>query len=357
LCIFGQRKSLPDHHVPHFAAGEHALPCLRPNRGHVKKRVATVGFRASWLLAILVCAASGTSRAQTGAGVIPAIAAGAQYDSTHVYVAPNDVDRFVSSFVATFGGSASQKIVLTVTPTASKALWRFITSPVGTLSVFGFTTPIPYPFGSERTGYLVTDFDAAIRAARGAGADVIVAPYPDPVGRDAVIQWPGGVNMQLYWHTVAPHFASLGTVPENRVYVSADRAGAFVAAFLAFSHGSIVSDDSDAPSIEIGRTSGTYRRIRIVSRFGKMVVLVTDGHLVYPYGRELTGYEVADLSATLEKAEAAGAALLVAPYASDGRSAAMVEFPGGYVAEIHAATTSAATSTGKFTERAIKHRR
>jgi hypothetical protein len=26
-----------------------------------------------------------------------------------------------------------------------------------------------------------------------------------------------------------------------------------------------------------------------------MVVLVTDGHLPYPYGRETTGYEVSDL--------------------------------------------------------------
>jgi hypothetical protein len=65
-------------------------------------------------------------------------------------------------------------------------------------------------------------------------------------------------------------------------------------------------------------------------------VLVTDGHLPYPYGRELTGYEVTNLAETLGKAKAAGAAVLVEPYTVDGRDAAMVEFPGGYIAEIHA---------------------
>jgi predicted enzyme related to lactoylglutathione lyase len=71
--------------------------------------------------------------------------------------------------------------------------------------------------------------------------------------------------------------------------------------------------------------------------FGKMTVFVTDGHLPYPYGRELTGYEVKDLQGTLTKAKASGAAVLVEPYTTDGRAAAMVQFPGGYIAEIHAA--------------------
>jgi hypothetical protein len=30
---------------------------------------------------------------------------------------------------------------------------------------------------------------------------VIVATFKDPIGMDAVIPWPGGVDMQLYWHT------------------------------------------------------------------------------------------------------------------------------------------------------------
>jgi hypothetical protein len=67
-------------------------------------------------------------------------------------------------------------------------------TPAGTLSVFGFKTPIPYPFGLERTGYLLTDLDGATRAARAAGADVLVSPFDDPIGREAIIQWPGGVD-------------------------------------------------------------------------------------------------------------------------------------------------------------------
>jgi predicted enzyme related to lactoylglutathione lyase len=208
-------------------------------------------------------------------------------------------------------------------------------TPVGTFSVFGFTTPIPYPFGVERTGYLVTDMDAAVRSAAALGADIVVAPFPDPIGRDVILEWPGGLHMQLYWHTTAPNYAKLETVPENRVYLSAGRAGEFIRDFVAFSSGKVVADDANAPGIEIGRSSDTYRRIRIESGFGKLTVLVTDGHLPYPYGREVTGYEVANLSDTLAKAKAAGVSVVVEPYSVEGRQAAVVAFPGGYVAEIH----------------------
>jgi hypothetical protein len=132
------------------------------------------------------------------------------------------------------------------------------------------------------------------------------------------------------------------------VYVSPDKAAAFTRSFLAFSRGKIVSDDAKAPGVEIGRTGATYRRIRIESAFGKMVVLVTEGHLPYPYGRETTGYDVADLAATLAKAKETGATVLVEPYTSDGRAAALVVFPGGYIAEVHSlAQKSAARAGGK----------
>jgi hypothetical protein len=187
----------------------------------------------------------------------------------------------------------------------------------------------------ERTGYLVTDMDEAIGAAKATGADVLVGVFNDPIGRDAIIQWPGGVNTQLYWHTTAPSYAPLQTIPENRVYVSPDRADAFVRSFVAFSHGSVVSDEPHAPGVEIGRPAETYRRVRIESKFGKLTALVTDGHLPYPYGWEITGYEVAKLSNTLTNAKAAGVQILVAAYTADQRDAALVQFPGGYIAEIH----------------------
>jgi hypothetical protein len=266
----------------------------------------------------------------------PNVAVGPQYDTTHVYVAPEDFDRFVTSLVATFGGTTSKQGVFQVTPTPSQTISQLVLTPVGNVSVFGFKTPIPYPFGVERTGYLVSDMDAAVRAARETGADVLVAPFADPIGRDAIIQWPGGVNTQLYWHTTAPSYPALQTVPENRVYVSADREAQFVRSFLDFSHGKIMSDDTHAPGVEIGRPGDTYRRIRIDSQFGKLTVHVTDGHLPYPYGREMTGYDVADLDETLAKAKTAGVTILVQPYIADRRRAAMVQFPGGYIAEIHA---------------------
>ena len=265
----------------------------------------------------------------------PDFAVGPQYDTTHVYVTPENFDKFVASLIATFGGTTTKQGVFTVTPTPSSTMSQLVLTPVGTLSVFEFKTPVPYPFGTERTGYLVTDLDAAVRAARADGADIRVSSFNDPIGRDAVIQWPGGVDMQLYWHTTAPLYPPLKTVPENRVYVSPDRTSQFVQAFLEFSHGQVVSDVNAAPGIEIGRNSETFRRIRIKSGFGLLEVFVTDGHLPYPYGREITGYEVSNLDETIAKAKAAGVSVLSGPYSSDGRSEALVQFPGGYIAEIH----------------------
>jgi predicted enzyme related to lactoylglutathione lyase len=286
-------------------------------------------------VAALAGAAPATAKDAGRAGE-DTVAVAPQYDTTHVYVAPEDVDKFVASFLATFGGQSTKQVVATVTPTPSSTTSQLLQTPVGTVSLFGFKTPIPYPFGAERTGYLVTDMDEAVRLAKASGADVLVETFPDPIGRDVVIQWPGGVNMQLYWHTTKPSYAAFETIPENRVYLSPERADAFLRSFLRFSHGKIVSDDAHAPGVEIGRAKDSYRRIRIESMFGKMSVFVTDGHLPYPYARELTGYEVNDLQATLAKAKSSGAVVLVDPYTSDGRAAAMVQFPGGYIAEIHA---------------------
>jgi predicted enzyme related to lactoylglutathione lyase len=253
-------------------------------------------------------------------------------------VAPEDFDPFVASLLATFGGTTTKQGVFTVTPTPSSTMSQLVLTPVGSVSVFGFKTPIPYPFGLERTGYLVTDMDEAVRAAKSTGADVLVAAFNDPIGRDAIIQWPGGVNTQLYWHTTASSYIPLKTIPENRVYVSPDRVDAFVRSFLAFSHGSVLSDEGRAPGVEIGKPAETYRRVRIESKFGKLTALVTDGHLPYPYGREMTGYEVTNLAETLAKAKGAGADVLVPPYKTDERDAVVVRFPGGYVAEIHSVT-------------------
>ena len=65
---------------------------------------------------------------------------------------------------------------------------------------------------------------------------------------------------------------------------------------------------------------------------------MTDGKLPYPFGRETTGYQVTDLSATLAKAQAAGVKVLFPPYQTDSGKTAIVAFPGGYIAEIHDST-------------------
>jgi DNA-binding CsgD family transcriptional regulator len=287
------------------------------------------------LLSLLVVASHAIAR-DAAPATASQIGVGAQYDTTHVYVAPEDVDRFVASLLATFGGRSTKQVLATVTPTSSSTTSQLLQTPVGTVSVFGFKTPIPYPFGAERTGYLVTDLDKAITLAKASGAEIVVAAFSDPIGRDAVIQWPGGINMQLYWHTTKPSYPALETIPENRVYASPGRADAFTRDFLRFSHGKVVSDESHAPGIDVGRPNDSIRRIRIDSVFGKITVFVTEGHLPYPYGRELTGYEVANLKGTLNKATASGATILVAPFSSENRSSAIVQFPGGYIAEIHA---------------------
>jgi hypothetical protein len=178
--------------------------------------------------------------------------------------------------------------------------------------------------------------DAAVKAAKEHGADITVEPFPDPIGRDAIIEWPGGVYMQFYWHTVAPQYAALTTIPENRVYLSRGQADTFIRDFVEFSGGKVTADDAHAPGVEVGRPADQYRSVQILSSFGKVHVLVTDGHLPYPYGREVCGYEVQDLTATLAKANGAAAKILVAPFTSRGQQSAIVQFPGGYVAEIHA---------------------
>ena len=304
---------------------------------HYRKAASAMPFRwamvlaVSLVLALTASAGGGQATSTRDAGV----AVGAQYDSTHVYVAPGDLDAFVKSFTATFGGQPSKISVTNVLPEPSSTELQSLSTSVGILSVFAYQTPIPFPFGQERTGYLVTDMDQAIKDARSAGAEVIVEPFKDPIGMDAVIQWPGGVKMQLYWHFTAPKYAPLERIPDNRVYVSRDQADNFVNAFVRFAHGKVVADDKHADAGEIGRPGETYRRIRITSQFGNMQVLVTDGHLPYPFGHELMGYQVRDLGSTLEKAKAAGAKILSASYKTNDRTTAIVEFPGGYIAEIH----------------------
>lgn len=262
------------------------------------------------------------------------VAVGAQYDTTHVYVEPGKMDDFVNSLLKTFGGKTSKRVTANVTPTPSETLSQLVLTPVGSFSVFDFSTPVPYPFGHERNGFLVSDMDKAIARAKSAGADVLVEPFPDPIGRDAVIQWPGGINMQLYWHTSVPHYDALETVPENRFYLSAYRVDEFIREYLTFSQGKVISD-KEVSAAAVGKSSGTIREVQISSTFGKLRIFVTDGHLPYPFGHEMTGYAVQNLADTLKRATSSGAQVLWRSTGAEIQNAAIVKFPGGYIAEIH----------------------
>ena len=76
--------------------------------------------------------------------------------------------------------------------------------------------------------------------------------------------------MQFYWRNSPPTAPPLVTIPEQRVYISTERADSFVTSFLRFSKGEVISDDGEAT-------------------------------------------------------------VLVEPFESEGREAAMVQFPGGYI--------------------------
>lgn len=263
------------------------------------------------------------------------IGVGPQYDTTHVYVEPGKMDPFVDSILKTFGGSTTQRVLADVTPTPSQTYSQLILTPSGSFSVFDFQTPAPYPFGNERNGFLVTNMDAAIASAKKAGADVIVEPFNDPIGRDAVIQWPGGVNMQLYWHTKAPNYQPLSFIPENRIYLSRYRVDDFIKSYQKFSNGKIVDDSQQSSAVIGGEKNSAIRVVNLSSTFGKTRIFVTDGHLNYPFGQERTGYGVTNLSETLGKATASGAKILWQSVAGEKRASAVVQFPGGYIAEIH----------------------
>jgi hypothetical protein len=314
-----------------------AVKAARPRRQGII-RGGLVAVPAAAALAVgLLASAPAAHGAQAPARSAATVAAGPQYDTAHVYVAPGDVAAFVSSWKATFGGTSTTPKVTDVTPTPSETISELVLSPVGTLSVFGFTTPVPYPFGQERGGDLVTSFSAGVADATRSGALLMVSPWNDPIGKDAIVAFPGGVNEQIYWHTTAPSYPPLATIPQSRVYLTPGAAAAFIRDYLAFTRGHITLDDSHADGGQIGLPGTKFREVAISSAFGKTLVIITDGHLPYPFGLETTGYAVTSLTATLARARSAGAKVVWGPYHSATADTAMVKFPGGYIAEVHQA--------------------
>src|SRR6185503_10406291 len=133
------RGSRPRFHVPLGRARLRLLGSMTRS-GHMRM------IGALTLAVLLVASAPNAGGETRPPASSPPVAVGPQYDTTHVYVAPEDFDRFVASLLATFGGTTSKQGVFTVTPTPSSTMSQLVLTPVGTLSVFGFKTPVPYPF-------------------------------------------------------------------------------------------------------------------------------------------------------------------------------------------------------------------
>lgn len=301
------------------------------------KRTGILGLVAAAVTSVVVVAVSaGTPSAAEQSA--PARAYGVEYDATHVYVQHGKLNDFITSWEATFGGTNNPPTVFGITPTPSKALASIIHSPVGLLAAYDYQTPVPFPFGAEQTGFGVHDPDSAVRLARRAGATVAVAPWTGPVGREAVISFPGGFSSQIWEQFDMSGFTPVTTQPEFRVYLSEDTISAFLASYLRFTGGRVVSDVRAADGGEIGAPRTTYHRLRLKTPFGNTVVLANQGDWNYPYGRDTTGYSVTDVVATVAKATANGATVLSGPYRSKDRTSVLLQFPGGYIAEIHDGT-------------------
>jgi hypothetical protein len=63
--------------------------------------------------------------------------------------------------------------------------------------------------------------------------------------------------------------------------------------------------------------------------------MATDGQLPFPFGYDIAGYEVADLGQALAQGASHGLKVLAPPYETGDRLRAVVQFPGGFIAEVH----------------------
>jgi hypothetical protein len=94
-------------------------------------------------LAILAAAAGSVLTINDASAANPSLAVGPQYDTAHVYVAPEDFDRFIESLVATFDGTKSQVGVINVIPTPSQTIWQAVFTPAAPSQCLGSRLRVP----------------------------------------------------------------------------------------------------------------------------------------------------------------------------------------------------------------------
>src|ERR1700691_3507034 len=101
------------------------------NQSRKKALLATRSRKLFLPVFLLIGVALGAVAGQAAPGNDAQIAVGPQYDSTHVYVGPGDLDAFVKSFIAVFGGQASKPAVTNVLPEPSRTKFEYVSTPHG----------------------------------------------------------------------------------------------------------------------------------------------------------------------------------------------------------------------------------
>jgi hypothetical protein len=136
---------------------------------------------------------------------------------------------------------------------------------------------------------------------------------------------------------VTPRYHTTGTLPSgaSRVYLDPAGARSFIRDYLAFNQGRIAVHNRHVDGAEIGLPGTTFGEVLLSSTSGTALVIITPGALPYPFGRENTGYAVTNLTATLARATGAGGHVLWGPSGSPALETAIVQFPGGRIAEFH----------------------
>jgi hypothetical protein len=110
--------------------------CLLRWCAKVFRRRAIVAAGWAIVLGVASLAEAGGRDAKTNTSPGGSVAVGPQYDATHVYVSPAEIDAFAYSFAATFDGKPSKGSVVNVLPVPSSAEFQYLLTPVGSLSIF-----------------------------------------------------------------------------------------------------------------------------------------------------------------------------------------------------------------------------
>ena len=231
------------------------------------------------LAAALAGAVAFAAVAQLSSAPTPEVAVGPQYDSTHVYVAPADFDRFVASFVATFGGTASKRAChgyADAEPDHVAACSDAGREPLGVR--LRDTCSLSLRRRADRLSRRGHGHRRPGGPRRWGGRHRRPVPRSDRPRRGDPVAG-RREHAALLAHDAASCAAAgcRSRKPRSTCRTTAPTPSS--ATSCAFSQGGRDSDDPRAPGVEIGRPGETYRRVRLASHFGEMAVLVTDGHL------------------------------------------------------------------------------